>query len=336
MNGVGRNLAWGAGVAVVLAAAILSAVFLWHLSHRKPVDLRGAVIMQDPDPRKELPIADVEITAAHGLALAPVKSDSSGFFDLKLRKGIGIGIRRGELVTLQFRHPNYRPLDLTETVGDKLYIGHLVPLSKQDQEVDNRPAVTVGNVRVRYTIKATQDLNIGSAVKVFQIVNTGDVLCKGQWPCSPDGKWKAGIGTASLDAGPGNEFRDARVSCIAGPCPFTKIEFDGFSKGGQVITVSARGWSDTTTFLIEAEVFRKMASEVIHESYPVIFGRALNFTVPIGAEGISIEADIPAQTTIFPLGPALFLSWASCNARINRDQTSVYRCELKPGYRFQG
>jgi len=38
---------------------------------------------------------------------------------------------------------------------------------------------------------------------------------------------------------------------------------------------------------------------------------------------------------IFPLGPALFLSWASCNARVNPDQTRVYRCELKNRYRFQ-
>jgi hypothetical protein len=331
MSGMARTVAWGM-VAVVLVAAIGSAAFLWEVRHRKAVDLRGAVMMLDTDPRKELPIADVEITAAHGSAVAAVKSDSSGFFALKLRKGI----KKGESVTLQFRHPNYRPLDLTEVVGDKLYIGHLVPLSRQDQDTDSRPATTVGNVRVRYSIKATQDLNIGSAVRVFQIVNTGNVPCKGHWPCSPDGKWKAGIGSASLDAGQGNEFRDARVSCIAGPCPFTKVEFDGFSKGGQTIMVSARGWSDTATFLLEAEVFRKMASEVIHESYPVIFGRALNFTVPTGAEGISIEADIPAETIIFPLGPALFLSWANCNARVNRDQTSVYRCELKPGYRFQG
>src|SRR5207245_4627380 len=67
-------------------------------------------------------------------------------------------------------------------------------------------------------------VNIGSAVQVFQIENKGNVPCNGQDPCSPDGKWKAAIGGASLDAGTGNEFRDARVSCIAGPCPFTKIE----------------------------------------------------------------------------------------------------------------
>lgn len=289
-------------------------------------------MVRDGDPRKELPIADVEVTAAYGLADVSAKSDSSGFFALKLLRGV----RRGEPITLQFRHPDYRPLDVSGLVGDDLYLAHLVPLSKGEQEMDKGPAITVGNVRVRYSIKAVQDVSIGSAVKTFQVVNVGNVPCKGQQPCSPDGKWKAGIGSASDDAGPGNEFRDVRVSCIAGPCPFTKIETDGFSKGGEIINVSARSWSDTTTFLLEAEVFHKMPSEVVHESYPVIFGRALNYTVPTGAEGISIEADIAGETIVFPLGPALFLKWANCNSRINKDQTQVYRCELKPGYRFQG
>ncbi len=329
MSGVHRAVT-SSVVAVLIVAAIAFSAFYSYLHNRKPATLRGAVMMQDSDPRKELPIADVQITAADNLALAPVKSDSSGFFALQIRQGV----RKRAPIILQFRDSNYRPLNLAEVVGDQIYIARMVPLSKHEQEPDNRPAIAVGNVRVRYSIKATQDINIGSAVKVFQVVNINGVPCKGQWPCSPDGKWKAGVDSASLDAGSGNEFRDARVSCIAGPCPFTKIESDDFSKGGQTIRVSALGWSDTTTFLLEAEVFRKMASEMVHESYPVIFGRALNFTVPGGAEGISIEADIPSETTIFPLGPALFLSWANCNARVNGDQTSVYRCELKPGYRF--
>ena len=246
------------------------------------------------------------------------------------------GVGRGDLVTLQFRHPNYRPLDLGTLVGDNLYLAYLTSLSKPDQDADNRTATSVGNVRIRYSLKNVQDVNIGSAVKTFQVANVGDVPCKGPGPCSPDGKWKAGVGSTTLDAGAGNEFRDARVSCIAGPCPFTRIEYDGYSRGGQTISVSARGWSETTTFLLESEVFHKMPSEVVHESYPAIFGRTLNFTVPLGAEGVSIEADITGETIVFPLGPALFLRWANCNARTNKDQTSVYRCELKPGYRFQG
>jgi hypothetical protein len=70
-------------------------------------------------------------------------------------------------------------------------------------------------------------------------------------------------------------------------------------------------------------------------SYPVVFGQALNFTLPPLAEGVTIEADVNGEGIVFPLGPDLFLSWAQCNSRINRDQTKVYRCELKPGYRFR-
>ena len=99
--------------------------------------------------------------------------------------------------------------------------------------------------------------------------------------------------------------------------------------------VTARDWSDTAIFLVEAEVFHPMASQVVHQTYPVIFGQGLNFTVPYAAEGVNMQADMDGQPIIFPLGPSLFLSWANCNARVNPDQTRVYRCELKPGYRFQ-
>ena len=109
-------------------------------------------------------------------------------------------------------------------------------------------------MRVRYTVEAMTELNVGSAAKTFEIQNKGNVPCKRQesvlarWPvegCACFG---------SLDAGPGRAFRDARISCIAGPCPFTRIRSDDFSKDGQTITVSARNWSDTVTFLLEAEV----------------------------------------------------------------------------------
>jgi hypothetical protein len=79
-----------------------------------------------------------------------------------------------------------------------------------------------------------------------------------------------------------------------------------------------------------------MVTDIVHESHPVIFGRALNFTLPATAEGVCIQADVAGETVIFPLGPALFLSWANCDATVGRDQTTVYRCELKPEYQFLG
>ena len=84
-----------------------------------------------------------------------------------------------------------------------------------------------------------------------------------------------------------------------GPCPFTRIEDDHFSQGGRIITVSAWDWSDTATFVLEAEVYRPMVSQMEHWSYPVIFGEGLSFTLPSAAESVSIEADLDGQTIIF-------------------------------------
>jgi hypothetical protein len=326
------SIARKASLWIALALAVSSAYvgIYFRRQHLKPLTIRGAVTVQDADPRKQLPIAGVEVKVNDSITPV-VKSDSSGFFSLQLRQGL----RRGRPITLVFRHPDYRPLDLPEYTGDKLYIVHLVPLSKNTANVPSQPAKTVGNVRVRYSIKAMRTINIGSAVQTFQVENVGNVPCKGRSPCSPDGRWKAAIGSASLDAGLGNEFQNARVSCIAGPCPFTQIESGELSKPSQMITASARDWSDPATFLVEAEVVHTMQSPINHESYPVIYGSALNFTLPTDAEGLSLEADIAGETIIFPLGPELLLSWANCSSIVNPDHTSVYRCELKPGYRFQ-
>jgi hypothetical protein len=324
------KIAVGLTVLVILGLAV-TALILWRVHKAKPITLSGAVIRQDADPNKELPIANVEVSAANGLAPSESKSDSSGLFHLTLR----VGFRPGQPITLKFRHPDYQPLDLKEFIGDRLYIAHMVPIPHPTRARPRRPQSVVSNVMVRYSMKRTTAVNIGSAVKTFQVVNKGDVPCNKQHPCSPDGKWKASIASASLDAGEGNEFRNARASCIAGPCPFTRIETDDFSRGGRVISVSARDWSDTATFLLEAEVVHPMVSDVVRDSYPVIFGQALNFTVPPTAEGVSIQAELNDTAIVFPLGPNLFLSWADCNARVNKDQTKVYRCELKPGYRFR-
>ena len=318
--------------AFVTLLALASVILLVGWSIRQPISLQGAVTVKSSDPHKERPIADVEVSVSPAITAGTgeVKSDSSGFFSVPLQRFV----RRGNAITLHFHHPQYHDLKLDDFVGDKLYVVHMVPIANE-APTSHHPEVKVANVRVRYSIKAHTELNVGSAAKSFEIENLGNVPCKKQRPCSPDGKWKAAIGSASLDAGTGNEFRNARASCIAGPCPFTRIETDKFSQGGQTIMVSARDWSDTATFLLEAEVFHPMVSQTVHESYPVIFGDGLNFTLPAAAEGVSLEADFEGQTVIFPLGPTVLLSWADCNARANSDQTRVYRCQLKSGYQFQ-
>ncbi len=319
---------WALAIAA-LAGALAAVLVAIHKA--QPITIKGAVLSQDPDPQKQLPLADVEITGTDGSTVSRAESDSAGFFSLTLRRGL----RRRQPLTLHFRHPGYQPLDLNEFVSDQIYIARMVPIIHETHVQSDHPDVTVSNVRVRYSVKTTTEADVGSAVKTFQVENVGDVPCKGRHPCSPDGKWKAALSSSSLDAGDGNEFRNARVSCIAGPCPFSRVEFEDLSRGGRKVDVSVRNWSDTTTYLVEAEVVHPMVSDLVRESYPVIFGRALNFSLPLLAEGPSIEAEINGELIVFPLGPDLYLNWADCHARVDKDQAKAYRCELKPGYRFK-
>jgi len=299
--------------------------------------IHGAVIRRDDDTRKELPIADAVVTATDGATSVSTRSDDSGYFKLSYSRILW----PGKAVDLSFRHPDYKPLDLKLQAGlhitsRELYVAAMEPIAQSDDGAANGRESVVSNLRIRYTVNSQSEVDVGTAVKTFQVVNKGNVPCNGQSPCSPDGSWKAARGSLSIDAGSGNEFRNARASCIAGPCPFTSIDASGFAQGGPSITVSALDWSDTATFLLEADVFHTASRSNLHESYPVVFGRALNFTVPPTQEGVSIEAEIDGAPMVFPLGPELYLSWATCTTSTSTDQekTTVYRCELKPGYRF--
>jgi hypothetical protein len=314
----------------VMAGILAVALTILLASRRQPVTLRGSVLRQDTDPNKQLPLAEVEITAINGLGSGKTTSDPSGFFSLTLPKGL----RRKQPVLLQFRHKDYKSLDWDDYISDKLYVARMIPLH-QETMAESHTDIPVSNPRIRYSVKSTAEANIGSAVKAFQVVNTGNTPCANHPPCAPGGKWKASINAQSIDAGAGNEFRNARVSCIAGPCSFTKIELENFTQDRRHFNVSVRNWSDTATFLFEAEVVHPMTSDLVRETYPVIFGRALNFSLPASAEGPSIQAEVGGEAIVFPLGPELFLRWAECHMSPDRDQSRNYRCELKHGYQFR-
>jgi len=324
--------------AVAAAAVAALAIFL-ALRHWRPAwtTIQGAVIQRDADTRKELPIAGVLVTASRGTTSLSARSDASGFFQIAFREVIW----PGQVLNLNFQHPDYQSLDLQipipfRSTAKQLIVAAMTPALVQTNVDSIRPQNVVSNIRVRYTVNTESEVNVGSAVKVFQIINSGNVPCRRQQPCSPNGYWKASAGSAELDAGAGNEFRDARASCIAGPCPFTRIDSSGFVHGGRVIKASAVDWSDTATFLLEAEVFHTGDISDVHESYPVVFGRTLHFTLPPTQEGVSLEAEINGQAMVFPLGPDLYLSWATCTARSSSEaqKSTVYQCEPKPGYRF--
>ena len=282
-----------------------------------------------------MPIADAEVTASDEVTSVVTRSDASGYFKLQLRQGVSLA----RALVLSFRHPDYRPLDLKLQIGldstkGKLYVAAMKQIAPPLTNVSNRPPTVVSNIRIRYTVNTQTEENIGSAVRTFQVKNTPNLPCGRHPPCSPDGNWKASAGSVSLDAGSGNEFRNVRASCIAGPCPFTRIDSSAFERGGQTIVVSAEDWSETATFLVEAEVIHRTIFSDVRRSYPVIFGRTLNFNLPPNQEGVSIEADLDHSPMVFPLGPSLYLSWAVCTARTDREKSTIYRCELKPGYSF--
>lgn len=327
---------------IICAAAVVAASIVLFLRMRhwrpSPMRIQGAVIRRDEDPRKDLPITGAIVTASNGGSVSTnTETDSTGYFKITFPAVVW----PGERLTLHVQHPGYEPLDLLIVGGvrldsKKLYIAALKPSPLKLATEPEHAAQVVSNIRIRYTFNGESQASIGSAVKTFQAISAPNVPCNHQSPCSPDGTWKASSGSVSLDAGPGNEFRNVRASCIAGPCPFTRIDDSGFINGGEKITASAISWAGTTTFLLEAEVYRVANTSSVRETYPVIFGQVLNFTVPPTQEGVSIEAEINGVSMVFPLGPDLYLSWANCTAHTSRQsgEPTVYRCELKPGYKF--
>lgn len=333
-----RILVWSL-VAVGMAALAIFVVWrsrTWNAIH---LTLQGSVMRKDPDPRRELPLENTTITATYNNRILTVHSDASGLFKVRVPELVW----PGQSVALNFERPGYKPLQQVvkiqfRSTGKRLLVIALEPETSRTEPApeNDRQASALKNIRVRYTENLQRDENIGSAVTTFQVVNHANVPCRHQAPCSPDGSWKASTGSATLDAGQGNEFRNIRVSCIAGPCPFTHIDSSGFEHGGRTIVASATDWSDTATFLFEAEVDRTGISSSVRYLYPVIYGRTLNFTLPPTQEGLSFEADLNGSPMVFPLSPDLDLSWANCAARSSADseRSTVYRCELKPGYRF--
>src|ERR1035437_5684001 len=311
-----RTIAIWVSVSLGIILMILLIPKRLHRHAGIPLTVVGSVIKQNADTRKESPIADVEISAPPGLAVSNARSDFSGYFKINLP----LGIDPGESVTLRFRHPDYQPVDLNAIVGDQLYVVPMIPIHGEVESELSEDETVLANVLVRYTTEITTTENIGVGVKTFQVVNTGNVPCYQHLPCSPDGKWTAAIDSASLDAGDGNRFQNARVTCIAGPCAFTKVDVDNFSRTARAIKVSVRNWSDTATFLLQAEVFHTQVRDIVGKSFPIIFGRSLNFTLPADAEGVTMEAELNGSQIIFPLAPVPALSWADCKVTIEEKQ----------------
>jgi hypothetical protein len=331
-----RLLIWGGAVAAAIVILGAAAAVWWWPRPERAIEIDGAILSADADLHKQRPIAQATIRAVMGAASGQASSDASGFFRIALNPALNPAFRRADQrITITVQHPDYRPFQTETTPGARLELVRLVPNVPDPESTSEPPPVVIANVRVRYAVKSSTSADVGSAARTFEIINKANTPCNGLPPCSPDGKWKATVGAFSLDAGENRQFRNARVSCLAGPCPFTRVESDAFSRGGRVIGVSVLNWADTVTYLVEAEVAQTMVSDLIRHSFPVIFGRSMNFTLPASAQGPSIEAEVNGAAIVFPLGPRLLLSWATCRLETGTDGTRLYRCELKPRYRFK-
>jgi hypothetical protein len=319
-------------LSVCLAAAALLFFIIRQRPPGQPLTLTGVTLRRDTDPRKQRPIAGVEIVATNGLTTLKTISDVSGLFSITI-PGEPKPPRPPDLT---FQAQDYLPSDIKSAKSDQLYLVYLTPQRPAVTEPVSHKQSVLANIRVRYSEKAEITTNTGSLVKSFEVVNKGNVPCNQHPPCSPDGKWKATVASfVEAAQGPGQEFRRARLSCIAGPCPFTSIEPQTTLTDGPQLKIEILNWSDTTTFLLEAEVSQRIVSDMIRQSFPAVFGSSMNFTLPARTQGPSVEAELNGQDIVFPLGPNLIVSWGVCSVKVAPDKTKAYRCDLKPGYRFQ-
>ncbi|HLH30288.1 MAG TPA: hypothetical protein VKY31_03740, partial [Terriglobia bacterium] len=103
------------------AAGLVETVWLHRAQH---VVLQGAVIKRDADVQKQSPIANVQVSVQGALVPIVTKTNFSGFFQLQLP----LGTRPGDSVLLQFRHPDYQPLNVPEMIGNQLYVIAMAPL----------------------------------------------------------------------------------------------------------------------------------------------------------------------------------------------------------------
>ena len=128
---------------ILVAALVGTAVVLIDKGFRPRLvkSIVGSVLTQDPDPRKQAPIPNVEVTAVGGAAEA--RSDSSGFFRLNLRTGIW----QGMTLSLKFRHPDYKPLDITGQFADAICVARMVPRAGGQRAEAGGPEVLLSDIR---------------------------------------------------------------------------------------------------------------------------------------------------------------------------------------------
>ena len=156
----------GTGVGTIIGIRV-------YRKRHMPIRVSGAVLAQNPDTRKQTPIANVEVISRDGLTMGSAKSDFTGHFVLTMRPSV----KAGQHIQLAFRHPDYQPVDTDEPLNGDLYVVRMTPVHGEVEETLNEAEVGVTNVLVQYSTEVSRTENIGSAAKTLQIVNTGNVPC---------------------------------------------------------------------------------------------------------------------------------------------------------------
>src|SRR4051794_18584892 len=323
---------------LVVAAAVVIAVRVGRkgVPRLNPaISLEGSVLKQDADPSQRTPIPGVTVTAARGETEIVKETDPTGYFHVSLSQAIDSGAD----LTLTFVKTGYKTIQMTPSnPGDQLYVVQMEPVAapavaRTPREQAPAKITAIKDVRVRYSFKDESTMSVGTIAKEFMAPNKGNIPCRGLRPCSPDGKWKATLTILPIHTDPGNEFRNVRVSCIAGPCHFVRVD-PPLIEHSTTLKISVLNWSDTSAFLVEGDVIRTMVTNIVRQSYPFILGNTMNFALPPTSEAVSIQANVDGKFIVFPLGPTPNLSWADCNVDTSKGGDKTYRCQLKSGYQF--
>ena len=157
-----------ASIGIACLAVVLSSMFS---RPERVMFITGAVLQEDHDPQRQLPLPDVEITMNEP-AVAQTKSEASGFFRLSLGEGVVVD----RTIQLSFRHPEYLPRYLTFPAGGELRIVRMSPKARDTDGQPNGPRAKVSEIRMRYAVKNRTIANVGSAAKSFEVANAAESL----------------------------------------------------------------------------------------------------------------------------------------------------------------
>ncbi len=231
-----------------------------------------------------------------------------------------------EEVNLSFRDSDYHPLDLRFLVGlrsslKKLTVAELEPVAQPSGAV-GKPSV-VSNIRIRYSVNYRAKQIFAPVWRPFKLsiretcrasnniraLRTGSgrhPRVRLRWTLAPI----TNSATCAHRAFPG------RAHLLGSTPADIRAEAASLRPRRSIGPIPQRSsW--------KPKFSHYTTDSNVRESYPVIYGRVMHFTLPSNQEGVSIEAEIDGSPMVFPPGPDLYTSWATCSCRRRRGK--LYR-----------